>query len=269
MRAWLPVLACVLAPLAQAHDSWFAAMPSPQANEVRLALGTGNRFPSHELSVGTGAIKRHGCRAAGAPAVALRIVGETKEALQLRARIATGSDRGPTQLSCWAQMPTFELEMEADKVALYLDEANASEALRQTWASMRARGLPWRERYTKHARYEWFAAPPVAPRRGFTTPAVPMGMDIVLLGVPGAPRAGDTLHFEVRRDGRALADQPIELLAASGQAGTWVRTDAAGRARVVLPTPGEYLLRGIELRLARTDPSTWDSRFITLAFSVR
>lgn len=265
---WAALIAMCCVPLAQAHDSWFAPVASARADELRLALGTGNRFPVQELSVGAGALKRHGCRAPGASAVPLHVVGETAEALQLRARIRTAGTAAPSRVSCWAQMPTFELEMEHDKVALYLDEAHASEALRQAWAAMRARGLPWRERYTKHARHEWFAAQPGAPRRAFATSAVAMGMDIVLLALRGAPHAGDTLRLEVRRDGRALADQPIELLAAAGQASTWVRTDAAGRASVVLPARGEYLLRGIDLRPSSAEPNTWDSRFITLTFTV-
>ena len=94
--------------------------------------------------------------------------------------------------------------MPPDKIELYLREIQASPALRATWAAMKARGLPWRERYTKYARIELGGAGPRAP--------LPLGMD-VRLDSPRAPiRAGDELGFQVLRDGQPIADLPVELV---------------------------------------------------------
>jgi hypothetical protein len=35
-----------------------------------------------------------------------------------------------------------------------------------------------------------------------------------------------------------------------------------------VPLAGHWLLRGTDLRLSDTVPDSWDSRFVTLAFSV-
>lgn len=271
MRLLLLPACWLLSTLAFAHDSWFEARPSPRIGEVRLALGTGNQFPVLESSVGAGALVEHGCRSGNGPVRKLLITRDAPVALELRAgRVLPAQPRNALAVTCWAEMPTFELEVAPDKIGLYLDEVNASKALRDTWAAMRARGLPWRERYTKHARIEWFdarlnaqdtAPPPAAP--------APMGMDIVLDGPLVPPRAGQTLAFTVLRDGQPLPGQAIELRNDRSAIGLWLRTDDSGRASVRLPFAANYLLRGVDLRPVGEPPESWDSRFITLAFSVR
>jgi hypothetical protein len=261
-------LLAALALPAQAHDSWFAALPSPRLGEVRLALGTGNQFPKLETTVGAGALVGHGCRHGSGAVRPLIVTRDAAVALELRSRVLLQRGDAAGAISCWVQMPSFEVEVMADKIGLYLDEINASTALRETWAAMRARGLPWRERYAKHARIESFdarlaagAAPAAAP--------VPMGMDIVLEGPLAPPRAGDTLAFTVLRDGQPLAGQPVELRNDRLGVGVWLRTDARGRASVRLPFAASYLLRGVDLRAVGEPPESWDSRFVTLAFTVR
>ena len=39
-------------------------------------------------------------------------------------------------------------------VQIYLDEIKAPPAVRERWATLRARGVPWQETYVKHARIE-------------------------------------------------------------------------------------------------------------------
>lgn len=253
---------------ASAHDTWFAAQPGPRAGDWLLALGTGERFPRQAFTISPALLQRQGCRHAQAAVVAMRPLRVTPTALQLRARPVDGARRGQSPaVTCWAELQPLDITIEPAKVPVYLDEIAASPALRAAWADLHGRGLPWVERYSKHARVELFdlrlggGEPPAAR-------PVPLGMDIVLDGPRQPPSAGDQVRFQVLRDGRPLAGQAIEARSSLSPQGLWVRTDAEGRAAVRLPLPGAWLLRGTDLRLSTERPDTWDSRFVTLSLEV-
>ncbi len=249
--AWL--LLALAAAGAHAHDTWFEALPPTRPDDLRLALGTGNRFPVHETSIGGASVEVAQCRGADGRSHPLRQLHDGARALQLGLRIPAG-----TALSCWAQQAQQQLSLAgaSDKIGLYLDEINAPAAVRQRWAALAARGLPWEESYTKNARIE----------RGASTPQpLPLGLDIVLDGP--APRAGAGLGFVVLRRGQPLPQFALELVhAASGQ-GLWLHTDEAGRAQVTVPLAGAWLLRGTDLRPHPQQADAWESDFVTLAFS--
>lgn len=252
---------------AWAHDSWFANLPTNRATEVRLALGTGTRFPKHDSSVGALALAAHGCRHGVAPRVPLQVQRDTPTALQLRAHPVSKRSLAAAHgaITCWAQLVPFEVEIPPATVELYFKEIHPPEAVREAWREMLARGVTWKERYTKHVRIERYdgrlggAEPPAA------TP-VTMGLDIVLDGPLRPPVAGDVIAFQVLRDGQPLADFAVELQSALTPLGVWVQTDAHGRASVRLAQQGGYLLRGVDLRVSATVPDTWESRFIMLGF---
>jgi hypothetical protein len=253
------VLCLTASATAQAHDTWFAVRGATLPGNAILALGTGNQFPVQESPIAAEHLQAHGCRQ-GARELALTAAASTKTALLLRAQPS-----GKQPVTCWAQLVPFEIHIEDDKVALYFDEINASPALRQTWATMQARGLKWTERYVKNARVE------IAGSEATTAaaaPAVPMGMDIVLESGLQPTRPGDTLAFRVLRDGGPLADFAIELRGEQPTQARWLRTDQSGRVVVQVPTPGAWVLRGTDLRLSTSDPTVWESRFVTLAFTV-
>jgi hypothetical protein len=240
-----------------AHDTWFAPLPSDAHNSVALALGTGNRFPVQESGIDIRYLLDSGCRHApdGAP-IALQRVADAPTALHLRVR----AERG-LPLSCWAQTAPFDVELGDDKIALYFREIQASATVRHAWAQMRARGVRWKERYTKHARIE------VNPGPASTAP-VNMAMDVLLEAPQHAPRRGDVLQFRVLRDGQPLPDFAVELRGDTLPIGIWRKTDAEGRVRVPAPLPGRWVLRGTDLRVSDRAPDTWESRFVTLAFEI-
>lgn len=240
---------------ALAHDSWFEALDTAGDGGVQLLLGTGNRFPVHELGVAAPYLASAGCRSGGRtqPLSALR---DEPTALRLQA----GADNGRAG-SCWAQLQPFEIVLPADKVAPYLKEVNPSAALRRIWAERQARGLPWKERYTKHARIEL----PGSDARPLPSG---MGLDLLLDSDGAAPRVGGMLRFQALRDGQPLANFAVELQNAQLAVGIWRRTDASGHVEFPAALPGRWLLRGIDLRGAADDPDAWDSRFVTLAFDM-
>jgi hypothetical protein len=243
------LLAAILAfaaTAASAHDTWFERLPAVQGTPV-LALGTGNRFPLRDSGIAARYLVASGCRAAQL-ITTLKPLRDEASALILQP--------SPGAATCWAQSAPFEVTLAPDKIALYLREIQASPEQRAAWADMQQRGLPWRERYAKHARIE-LGAPAAQP--------VPMAMDLVI-NHAGPLRAGDTLAVQVLRDGQPLAGLPVELVGEGSPLGIWRRSDAQGRLQVPVPASGRWLLRATELRLSETVPDTWDSRFVTLAF---
>ncbi len=242
---------------APAHDTWFQPLAPAPGGQPVFALGTGNRFPTYEFPLGYEYLVGSGCRGEGATAAPLAHVEDRPASLVVRG--ATPFKPGAA-LTCWAQLAPFDVEVPPDKIELYLREIQAGPALRASWAAMKARGLPWRERYTKFARIELGGT-------GLRVP-LPLGMD-VRLDSPRSPiRAGDELGFQVLRDGVPLADLPVELVSNISPVGIWRKTDAEGRVRVAPPLAGRWLLRGVDLRVSRQSADQWESWFATLAFEV-
>ena len=240
---------------ARGHDTWFEALPATAAGQRVFALGTGNRFPVFEFPLGYEYVVGSGCRGAGASAAPLAHVEDRPTALVLRSATPL---KGGAAHTCWAALTPFDVVVPPDKVELYLNEIQASPALRATWAAMAARGLPWKERYTKFARIELGG---VGLRE-----ALPVGMD-VRLDSPRQPiRAVDALTFQVLRDGAPIAGLPVELVGNLSPRGIWRKTDAQGRVSVPLPVAGRWILRGVDLRVARHSADEWESWFVVLGF---
>jgi hypothetical protein len=242
---------------ASAHDTWFQPLAPTPGGHLVFALGTGTRFPTLEFPLGYEYLVGSGCRSAGAGAVPLVHVEDRPAWLVVRSGKPLNQGAG---LTCWAQLSPFDVEVPPEKIEVYLREIQASPALRATWAAMKARGLPWRERYTKFARIELGGTGPRA--------ALPLGMDVVLSNPRQPIRAGDELGFQVLRDGAPLADLPVELVGDLSPVGIWRKTDGEGRIRVTVPLVGRWILRGVDLRVSSKTADEWESRFVTLAFEV-
>jgi hypothetical protein len=235
MKTLLAMLMALAAATAGAHDTWF----EPVA-EGQVVLGTGNQFPKRESAIDPQYVARSGCLGPKGPAaLAAGEVGETGLAFSAGAA------------SCWVQLAPFEITLAPDKIALYLREVRPPADLLALWSKRLAQGLPWRERYTKHARI-------TLPGAGAAA-AQPSGMDLDVLVEGESPRV-----FQVLRDGRPFAGFAVELRHEDSPFGVWRRTDDQGRVSFVPPLPGRWLLRGVDLQPGPDD--TWDSRFVTLAF---
>jgi uncharacterized GH25 family protein len=256
-------LGLLLAPACFAHDTWFAPSASSRGKSVLLTLGTGNRFPVHEFGVAAEHLAHSGCRTSAGRPVSLQARSTGPTALDLR--VAKLNHPGEQALTCWAQLIPFDIEIAPAKVAVYLDEINASPAVRGAWAGQQARGVAWQERYTKHARIELAGS-----RRSESSRAVDpsMGMDVLLQPSRTPIRPGDALTFQVVRDGVPLSGQAVELRGDRSPLGFWQRTDAQGLAHFTAPLSGRWVLRGTDLRLSEHQPDRWESRFVTLAFEI-
>lgn len=254
LRPGLAIALLAAAGGAMAHDTWFAPLPASNPNEQLFALGTGNRFPVFELAVDRQFFARRGCRTGDGATPAFEPLRYTDTTTLLRAASAERAT-----LTCWLQLDPFEFELPADKIEVYFKEIRPPAAVLAAWANLRARGLPFIERYTKSARIDGANASPT-----------PTGtaMDVLREAPSGPLAVGGEATFQVLREGRPLADFNVELVNERSPLGLWHRTDAEGRIRARLPLPGRWLLRGTDLRLSPGDPTRWESQFITYAFEV-
>ena len=243
-------LAYAAAPSA-AHDTWFEPLPNGS-----LALGTGNRFPVNEIAVDDKYFAKSGCVAVDGKARSLDKVRFTDKATLLRSKDRAASE----PLTCFVQLQPFDIDLPPDKIEIYFKEIRPTEAALAAWADLKARGLPFREHYTKSARIDV----------GADASSQPIGtaMDALRVSPRGALTVGTEAVFEVLRDGKPLPDFPVELINERSPIGLWHRTDAEGRISAKLPLPGRWILRGVDLHLAANDATRWESWFITYAFEV-
>lgn len=260
-----------LAGAANAHDTWFdrpaRAASAPGSTELLMNLGTGNRFPVHEFSIDARSVQASGCRQAGqaVPLVPMSVMGKS---LLMRANPPT---TGPT--SCWAQLAPFEVSLSNDLVEVYLAEANPPASVRDAWKALRAKGLPWKERYVKHARIELGTDAPASDATAdgasarATVAAAEMPLDMLMQRPAGGVRAGQPVTVQVVRDRKPLPRFAVELVARDGSVARWLETDANGHVTLDIPTPGTWQLRGIDIRRSVPRPNTWDTRFVTLVFN--
>lgn len=243
--------AFVVACAALAHDTWFEPLPGGG-----LGLSTGNRFPLSDLAVDDQYFVKSGCVNADGQARALDKVRFNDKMTVLRPKDRVGTE----PLSCFMQLKPFDIDLPPDKIEIYFKEVRPSDAVLAAWAGLKARGLPFREHYTKSARIDL----------GADAWAQPIGtaMDALRVSPRGALAVGSEAVFQLLRDGKPMPDLPVELINERSPVGLWHRTDAEGRITAKLPLPGRWILRGVDLRLAAGDATRWESWFITYAFEV-
>lgn len=289
---------------AQAHDTWLDTRTGAPDGRVWLRLGTGERYPHMDSGVPAALLRQAACTTLPGPTGSptqrpLRAQQESPASLWLHgawpgsgtASEAPGAAR--PALSCWAETQAQDIGLGAAEVAAYLDEVNASPALRQRWAAQAAQGLPWRERFSKHARLELVPPGPTTSAEGGLPTAAqprarsPLPLELVVeaptpLANPGPAPADAALSMSsasrslaasprpaaitlrLWRDGAPLPDHPVQLLGDELPRGLWLRTDADGRLRLPVLPSGAWLLRGAELQPPAQDGGTWRSRFFSL-----
>jgi len=162
-------------------------------------------------------------------------------------------------------MDETEISLDADTVALYLQEIQAPGHIVQAWKQQRANGRPWVERYAKDGKTylrsgQSQAGWPALQRLGHRLEIVPQTDPTRLM-------VGDSLGLLLQMDGQA---QPgIALRVSAGDASLQVvRTDSQGRAQVRVTTGGQHLIATTVLKPPASATAAWTSRFATLGFAV-
>ena len=249
LHCWLVGLA--FAGSASAHDTWFEPLPGGG-----LALSTGNRFPLSDLAVDDKYFVKSGCVNADGKARTLDKLRFTDRTTVLRTKDRVGAE----PLTCFVQLQPFDIDLPPDKIEIYFKEIRPSAAVLAAWADLKARGLPFKEHYTKSARID--VGTDGSPQPTGTA------MDALRVSPRGALTVGSQAVFQVLLAGKPLPDFPVELINERSPIGLWHRTDAEGRINAKLPLPGRWILRGVDLHLAASDATRWESWFITYAFEV-
>lgn len=256
------VLSAVTATAALAHDTWLlpSSLRVAPGRPVTLDLTSGMAFPADDFAIVPSRVVRADVRLGGASGP-LAAPWSAPRALRYTWRPARAG-----VAAIVVELAPKTLTLAPDKVAEYLDEIDATPAVRAAWSAVPA-PRRWRESYTKHA--ATFVR--VGDPRGDTSWATPMrlGLEFVPDRDPTALRAGDTLPVRVLQHGRPLAGFAVGARAADAATSTFARTDSAGRARVVLTAPGRWLLAGTDLRRSAAPGLEWESDFTTVTLAVR
>lgn len=158
-----------------------------------------------------------------------------------------------------------EIEIKPDVVDAYLAEIHPGPQVLQAWATQRAKGQVWKERYAKDAKTylrtgDGAAGWPQLQSLGQT-------LEIIPAQDPTRLKKGSTLAVELRHNGRPLPDVALRLYA--GDAVERIaRTDAQGKASFDLLRPGPHLIATTMLNLPAAPGGMWTSRFATMGFGV-
>ena len=281
-------------------DRWLLPLRTrvPPGVEVDLDLSGGDAFPDGGAAVAPGDVV----------AAAVRLGGR-REALPegrlrgraLRFRVPM---RRPGIATVRVELAARTRALDSAAVRHYLQAVGAPDSV---WRAYLVEPYPrrWRERSAAQAttfvrvasgarplpaadaswRAAWHAAARAGDGGGGEPPSdtPPPTLELLPEADPTGVRAGDTLVVRALRRGVAVAGLTVTL--AGGDGGTRVRkallpgsgarrTDAEGRVRLVLPSPGRWLLRATDLRRPTRDPARdaaldWASEVATVTLSVR
>ena len=217
-----------------AHDTWLLANHGfvPVGGRVTFDMSSGGHFPRNELAIVPVRVASSGWRLAGAshPLAAGRAANGS---LQFREIMPSAGIA-----MVWVSLHPKVLTLKPALVKEYTDEIGAAPEFYAAW--QKATDKTWRERYSKHAK----SFLRVGSNAADSTWAMHTGqpLELVPLRNPTVLAAGDTLTVLALRCGVPLANVAIGVEAAGAGHGALVKTDAAGKARVVFPQRGRWLV---------------------------
>lgn len=260
----------VFASVALAHDTWLlpSSLRVPVGRAIMLDLTSGEAFPVDDFAIAPSRVVRADVRVGGAT----RPLATSRRA-PLALRYTWRPERAGVAAFA-VELAPRKLTLTPDKVAEYLDEIDATPALRAAWNSTPA-PKRWREQYTKHAvtfvRVGEVCGDSSSGSASNTSWSAPLGLGLELVPErdPTALRVADTLPVRVLCHGDPLPGFAVGARPAGAATATFVTTDAAGRARVVLPKAGRWLIAGTDLRRSTRPGLDWESDFTTLTLAVR
>lgn len=257
-------LALMIPAEAYSHDTWLIPKFGLPGHALLLP-GTGDFFPKPDFLTPKDRIEAIECNQDGAP-----ISHRLDDNSVLGFQIALDLPATLNSTFCTLKLEREYIELDPEKVRLYLDDIAASPTLREKWQRMKKQGKTWRENYTKIARVEFgktlsnhsaqFNAD--KPSKQIFEPHA----EIVSVHSSKAPALGKSTQFVLLHRGKPYPNQPVQWISsADGQKG-WLRTNAKGIVTVPIQSSGHWMLRGTILRLQADQ--TFESDFFTLVFNV-
>lgn len=260
-------LTLAFAAVASAHDTWLisATNLARVGAPVQFDLTSGETFPIDDFAIVPSRVARALVREASFTRTLAR---PTTAAVALEYRW-TPKFAGVATVGIELRPTTLELEPKL--IDEYLGEIDASAEVRATWKSLGS-GQKWTESYTKHAMTFMRVAPTNKDSawtadKSWTRP-LGLGLEFVPERDPTDLRAGDTLIVRVLRKGAPLAGFSVGAIREGRTKAIFFKTDAAGRAGVVVDADGRWLLNGTNLRRATGGATVWESDFVTATVHV-
>jgi uncharacterized GH25 family protein len=252
---------------AAAHDTWLISPTNSGkvGSPFRLDLTSGEIFPNDDFAIEASRVTRaqvregHFTRSLPTPAatpLTLRYMWVPK---------------APGVSTIGIELQPKVLTLAPKLIEEYLGEIDADSGIRASWKSL-GDNQKWTESYTKHA-MTFARITPAKPDSNWVAEkawAKPMGLGLELVPErdPTALRGGDTLVVRVLAHGIALANFSVGAIREGRSKAEFFRTDAAGRAKVILDRGGRWLLNGTKLRRSTTGATVWESDFVTATLHV-
>jgi hypothetical protein len=251
----------LIASIASAHDTWLIADSGRIAvgQRVILSLTSGMAFPQDDFAIDPARVARATVRVRDSA----RALPPPRPAAQALRYEWVPREEGIAVAG--VELAPKTLVLEPDKIEEYLREIDATPETRREWASLGGR-RKWVESYAKHAKT--FIR--VGALGGDTSWMRPLGLALELVPErdPTALRAGDTLTVRVLHRGRPLSGFAVGAIREGSTKAAFAKSDAAGRARVLLPVAGKWMLNGTLLRRSPDPRLVWESDFTTLTLGV-
>jgi uncharacterized GH25 family protein len=260
-------LTLVIVAQAAAHDTWLIS-PSNGGRvgtPFRLDLTSGESFANDDFAIEASRVTRaqvregHFTRSLPTP---------TATPLTLR---YMWTPKAPGVSTIGIELAPKTLVLAPKLIDEYLGEIDADSGIRAAWKALGDK-QKWTESYTKHA-MTFARITPAKPDSSWIADKAwqkPMGLGLELVPErdPTALRGGDTLLVRVLRHGVPLAGFSVGAIRDGRSKAIFFRTNAAGRAAVVLDRGGLWLLNGTNLRRSTTGATVWESDFVTATLRV-
>lgn len=259
----IAALLCVISLVssAVAHDTWLIPDQFNLAprSTVTLDMTSGMEFPKLDVGPKPERVESAKCRLAG-KTFDITNIAAAPNSLQFRAELAEVG-----VATFWVKLPARSIELKPEEVQHYLDEVDASEALRKQWTEMKEQR--WKESYTKHQKTFARVGEPSSDRSW----ADPVGtfLEIVPEKDPTVLKAGDDFPVRVLKDGKPFGGFSLNAVSAGETKGETRKTDPEGRVTFRVAKAGRWLLRGTDIRKSSQPDTDWESDFATLTVEVK
>ena len=246
---------------AHAHDTWlipdrFEVAPK---TKVKFDLTSGMAFPALEVGPKPERVEAVKCKL-GDRTFDIADISSGPKSLIFKTEFPE-----PGVVAVWVKVPARTIELKPAEVQEYLDEIAAPETIRKQWSEMTPKR--WREVYTKHPKT--FVRVGDAKDDQSWAKRVGLALEIIPEKDPTALHVGDELSFRVLKDGAPFPDFAVNALAAGETKGDTKRTDSEGRVAFRFAKPGQWLLRGTDVRKSSKPDTDWESDFATLTLGVK
>lgn len=250
-----------LVSFAQAHETWImpAAFEIEAGQELRFNAMSGMEFPKPEGPIRLERIAKAAFRL-GAEELELKGLEATKSSLVIRQAFSKSG-----VATIWLDLKPNKIQLDDETVEEYLDEIDASKAIRRLWSNQRGK-LPWNESYTKHAKT--FVV--VGDASADTSWGEPVGaaLEIVPDSSPFSIRAGQDFPVRVLSDSEPLAGLPIGLLIEGTTKRVFRVTNEKGEVTLPMNRPGRAMIFGVYLRFD-DEQQKWISDFCNLTVRIQ